>query len=1350
MDSLFTPSFEYKLIYIFEIRDETHKGLLKIGDTTIQTEESIDNLPPNCKALNQAAKKRIKEYTNTAGITFELLHTELAVRTIKDEKGMPVLRAFRDHHVHRVLENSGIKKKQLKNSTSREWFKVDIKTAIKAIEAVKKGQYNLSNAKSDTFTPIVFRPEQESAIEKTLKQFKNGNRMLWNAKMRFGKTLCALEVVRKLKFNKTIIITHRPVVDVGWFEDFGKIFHGMNDYIYGSKSSGYTVDQLLKSNKNFVYFASIQDLRESKRVGGKYEKNDDVFDTIWDFVIVDEAHEGTTTALGDTVIKNIVKEGSGYETKFLALSGTPFNILRDYDDNIYTWDYVMEQSRKREWDSLYFGDSNPYDELPELRIFTYDLGKIIADNRYLELEDKAFNFREFFRVWTGDIKIDRKPLPVGVKVGDFFHAEDVWSFLNLITKDDKDSQYPYSTEEYRSLFKHSLWMVPGVKEAKALSKMMRKHPVFGNGVFEIVNVAGDGDEEKKSEDALKKVRDAIDSAGEDGYTITLSCGKLTTGVTVPEWTAVFMLSGSFSTSAANYLQTIFRVQSPCNKNGKIKRYCYVFDFAPDRTLKMVAESVAISTKAGKADESDRRIMGEFLNYCPVIAVDGTSMKKYNTNRLLQQLKRAYAERAVKNGFDDNNLYNDELLKLDNIDLEKFKNLKGIIGASKAAPKSKDIEINRQGFTDEEYEEIKRIEKKPKRERTPEEEEKLKEIAEKNKQAANARSILRGISIRMPLLIYGADINFDEDITMEKLVDIVDDSSWDEFMPKGVTKEIFKDFIKYYDPEIFVAAGRNIRNAVKSADELSPKERVQKIAQLFSCFKNPDKETVLTPWRVVNMHMGDCLGGYNFYDMEYNKPIEEPRYIDHGEVTKDTFNKDAKILEINSKTGLYPLYVTYSIFRSKCANYSEDELTAETEEKLWNETVQQNVFIICKTPMAKSITRRTLVGFKDVPINSHYFDDLINMLKNKPKQFINRVKKPSYWKMEGEKEMKFDAVVGNPPYQENISKTQENSALSKQLFPIFIKNSILLNSKYVSLITPSRWFTADAQDKSFIKLREFVKENNHFSKIYNYPDNKLLFNNVEIAGGVNYFLYDKSYSGDVKFTECYENECNSSLRPLFEDGLDIIISMNRLVSILDKVRKSDGFTPMTTITYGRNAFGIVGKKSILNKITSEEYFPGAVEVRCAYEEIRYTKKSTITKNIELVNKWKVFTSKGNGGAGILSDNKAVSILGKAYIGKPQSVCTDSLIPIGSFDTQFEAESLQKYMTGKFFRFMIGILKVSQNVYQNVYQLVPLQDFTSNSDIDWNKSISEIDQQLYAKYGLAKDEIDYIESKIKVMD
>src|SRR5690625_1477250 len=1121
MGKIFVSSFEFKLIYIFEIKSESHKGLLKIGDTTIQTDESIDNLPPNCRALNQAAIKRIKEYTNTAGISFDLLHTELAIRTITDKDGNPTIKAFRDYHVHKVLENSGVPKKKFKSSTSQEWFNIDLSTALKAIEAVKKGYYNLSANTDDSYTPIIFRPEQEEAINRTLKQFKTGNRMLWNAKMRFGKTLTALEVVKQSEFKRTIIITHRPVVDSGWYEDFNKIFYNKSDYIYGSKNSGYSVEELLETGKNFVYFASMQDLRESNLVGGRYEKNDTVFDTVWDFVIVDEAHEGTTTPLGNDVIKATVKEELN-KTKFLALSGTPFNIIEDYDDNIYTWDYVMEQKSKYDWDKSNLGDSNPYDELPELKIFTYDLGELINNPQYKELEDKAFNFREFFRVWTGDMKIDRRPLPTGVKSGEFVHKNDVWSFLNLITKKDRESQYPYSTEEYRALFRHSLWMVPGVKEARALSAMMKTHPIFGNGAFNIVNVAGDGDEEEKSDDALAKVQNAIKSAGSDGYTITLSCGKLTTGVTVPEWTAVFYLAGSFSTSAANYLQTIFRVQSPCNKDGKIKTTAYVFDFAPDRTLKMIAESVAISTKAGKADSSDRVILGEFLNYCPVIAVEGTSMKEYNTNRLLQQLKRAYAERAVKNGFDDPNLYNDELLKLDNIDLENFKKLKGIIGSSKSSHKSNEIDVNRQGFTDEEYEELERLKKKAKKDRTPEEEAKIKEANEKRKQARDARSILRGISIRIPLLIYGADIDFNEDITMEKLVEIVDDSSWKEFMPEGVTKEVFKGFIKYYDPEIFVVAGRKIRDIAKGADELPPTERVKQIADLFSNFKNPDKETVLTPWRVVNIHMGDCLGGYNFYDEDYQELLEEPRYIYQGQVTEDTLqNKNAKILEINSKTGLYPLYLTYSIFKQKCEEYSESSLTEQLEDRLWEEVIQENIFIICNTPMAKSITKRTLVGFKDVPINATYFDDLSNTMRHKSKQFIERVTRKNYWKKKGAGKMKFDAVVGNPPYQENISSNKGNTSLSRQLFPIFIQNSILLDTQYVSLITPSRWFTANAQDRSFIRLREFIKQKNHISKIFNYPDNKLLFNNVEIAGGVNYFLYDKENTcGNVEFTECY--------------------------------------------------------------------------------------------------------------------------------------------------------------------------------------------------------------------------------------
>lgn len=1329
METVFGTAFEYKLIYVFAINDEAHKGLLKIGDTTIQSDASIDALSPNCKALNQAAMSRIKQYTNTAGISAQLLHTELAVRLVKGKDGQQVLKAFRDHDVHRVLENSGIPRQKLKNSTSREWFEVDLSSVLKAIEAVKKCRPNLSGMGAGTgFTPIVFRPEQEEAIEKTLKQFKTGSRMLWNAKMRFGKTLSALQVVKRSGFGKTIIVTHRPVVDDGWYEDFQKIFCDTDEYTYGSKGHGAAIEDLLNSGKKFVCFASIQDLRGSSAVGGKFNKNDAVFSLDWDLVIVDEAHEGTTTALGDDVIKNLVKEGNGYDTKFLALSGTPFNILKAFDDNIYTWDYVMEQQRKAQWDELHFGDSNPYDELPELKIYTYDLGNILSDKSYVELEDKAFNFREFFRVWTGNVRHDHKAMPAAAQVGDFVHESDVWSFLNLITKDDPDSHYPYANKEYRNLFRHALWMVPGVREAKALSRLMKKHPVFGCGAFDIVNVAGDGDEEERSDDALRKVRQAINGAGNHGYTITLSCGKLTTGVTVPEWTAVFMLAGSFSTSAANYLQTIFRVQSPCNKDGKIKRCCYVFDFAPDRTLKMVAESAALSTKAGKANESDRRIMGEFLNYCPVIAVDGTEMKAYDTNRLLQQLKRAYAERAVQNGFDDTNLYNDELLRLDELDIEKFNNLKKIVGTSKAAPKAKEIDVNAQGFTDEEYEELGRIEKKPKRERTPDEEKRLQEMKEKQKLKYNAISILRGISIRMPLLIYGADIPIEEDITMEKLVDIVDDSSWEEFMPSGVTKAMFKSFIKYYDPEIFVAAGRRIRTTVLSADELSPTERVKKIAQLFACFKNPDKETVLTPWRVVNMHMSDCLGGYDFYDEAHEQTVDEPRFVDRGKVTADTFaNAGARVLEINSKTGLYPLYVTYSIFRSRCAACSEEEPDDAKLQQLWDTTVRENVFVICKTPMAKQITRRTLVGYRKSPVNAHYFDDLINMMRNKPRQFVDRVLKPSYWKQEGVKTMKFDAVVGNPPYQ---LETGSTSRQATPIYNIFVEQAKALSPHYLSMIMPSRWFAGGMGLEQF---RNNMMKDVHISKLVDYVNAKDCFPQISISGGVCYFLRDAQYIGDCDFISVFQNQRTIEKRSL--DEFSVLVRYNQAVSALHKVL-GNTFEPFDEIISPLMPFGLSTKeRGHATRRTNDLLLHSS-------NGISYIDQEKVLKGNDLISCYKVMMSKTSaehaGEPG--KDGKFKVFTSSMKVIGPNEVCTHSYFLIGKCQTREEAECIESYLKTKFVRFLVMLSMSAINLSKLVFGFVPMQDFSK----PWT------DTELYEKYGLTDEEIAFIESMIKPME
>lgn len=448
----FDQTYSYKLIYVFSMPYDTHKGLLKVGEATLTTDIKPDSLVPNCRTLNQAAISRIKSYTNTASVTFNLQYTELA---IKQEDGYSF--AFKDKDVHKVLMNSGIHKVQPNGASGEEWFETNIETVKAAIKAVKEGKSTISSGaivKSTVQAPIDFREEQKDAVEKTIKTFKKGNEMLWFAKMRFGKTLTALEVIRRNQYRRVIIVTHRPVVDDGWSEDFKKIFfpgNSQHDYHYErkTKDSTYTFDEktdfendlkirkLDKDGKYFIYFASIQDLRGSQIVGGNFNKNNAVFSLDWDLIVIDEAHEGTQTELGDNVIKTLRKEN----TKVLALSGTPFNLLNHYgEDNVYTWDYVMEQKKKTEWDLLHHGDHNPYADLPKMHIYTYDLGEKLKKYVSDEYGTKAFNFREFFRVWYKGPNSKRE-LPKHAVEGKFVHENDVLSFLNMLVKEDSESGY---------------------------------------------------------------------------------------------------------------------------------------------------------------------------------------------------------------------------------------------------------------------------------------------------------------------------------------------------------------------------------------------------------------------------------------------------------------------------------------------------------------------------------------------------------------------------------------------------------------------------------------------------------------------------------------------------------------------------------------------------------------------------------------------------------------------------------------------------------------------------------------------------------------------------------------------
>lgn len=1322
----FVSSLKAKLIYVFRINDKAHAGCLKVGEATLTDEENLWGLAPSSHLLNVAAKKRINQYTQTAGIVYELLYTELAIFT----RGGAIM-SLTDGEVHKVLERSGIKKKVFDTENkANEWFITDLETVKKAIHAAKEGRMSLSAAEvSAERNPIIFRPEQRDAIDKTKKQFNKSNKMLWNAKMRFGKTLSGLQVVKEMNFARTLILTHRPVVDAGWFEDFTKIFYDTPKYRYGSKNNGeshVSLERLVaKEVIHYVYFASMQDLRGSSLVGGNFDKNDQVFATPWDFIIVDEAHEGTKTELGEAVMKELTKE----QTKILRLSGTPFNLFDDFNESeIYTWDYVMEQRAKAEWDLTHFGDPNPYAALPRLNIYTYDLNKLLEGYGDSEL---AFNFREFFRVDD---------------TGEFVHRKDVASFLNLICKKDDDSNYPYSTEEYRDNFRHSLWIVPGVKAAKALSAMLQSHPVFSQ--FQIVNVAGEGDEDQERDDALELVNKAIGSKPEETYTITLSCGRLTTGVSVKAWTAVFMLAGSFSTAASSYMQTIFRVQTPATIGGKVKEECFVFDFAPDRTLKVIAETAKISSKAGKTTGDDRKAVGDFINFCPIIAYEGSKMIAYDVPNMLQQLKKVYVERVVRNGFEDGYLYNDDLMRLDSLELQEFAKLKKIIGSTKAMPKSGEIDINKQGFTQDEYEQLEKAEEKKRKNKELSQEDKrlLEEKAEKCKNRDTAISILRGISIRMPLMIYGADLTDEkQEITLDNFTSLIDDGSWDEFMPKGVTKEIFEQFKKYYDPEVFCSAGKRIRAMAKAADALDVEERIERITAIFNTFRNPDKETVLTPWRVVNMHLGNCLGGWVFFDESKEKTILTPRFIDNGEVTSEVFASDARILEINSKSGLYPLYMAYSIYRSRLQEKPDGADTMENTPnrhlKVWDAVLRENIFVLCKTQMAKSITRRTLRGFRQAKVNTRYYEDLINQISHKTAKFVAQMKQgKNYWKANEDNDMKFTAIVGNPPYQITTDRTSDTP-----IYHLFMDVAFQICDK-VSFITPARFlFNAG---KTPTEWNNRVLNDPHFKVVWYKPKSTDVFPNVDIKGGVAVtFRNAVEHFGGIGTFTAFE-ELNTIIKKVSEHTVDtlnnIIYPQNKFIlaelyrdypHLRDRIGSDGREKRLTTSIFD---FTEIFKDS--RSDDNELCILGLVKNIRTYKYISHQ----YIESHENLMKYKVLVPKSNG-SGALGE-----VLSTPLIGEPLIGYTQSFISIGSFDNADEAEACLKYIKSKFARVMLGILKATQDNSKEVWRLVPLQDFTSNSDIDWSKSVAEIDRQLYDKYGLDESEIAFIESKIKPME
>ncbi|MDR1791297.1 MAG: DEAD/DEAH box helicase family protein [Propionibacteriaceae bacterium] len=567
---------------------------------------------------------------------------------------------FTDKEFHLYLHQQGVERELKPKRTEWHCFKGAEKTSKEYFFAFAAQDF--SDVQTEGEDDYTLRPEQQRAVEQALSAFGAGRaEVLWNAKPRFGKTLTTYDLMRQLDVERALIVTNRPAIANQWFDDFVRFIGHQTTYKFVSESpsladrSPMSRDQWRRlvidqgdSDLRIIEFVSLQDLKGSQYFGGNLPKLKHIADFDWDLLVIDEAHEGIDTTKTDVAFDHIKRNWA------LHLSGTPFKALASGkfdEDQIFNWTYEEERTARQNWDNS--AEENPYEALPTLNMLTYQVSRMITDRlaegvALSEDEaniDYAFDLNEFFSTKEN---------------GFFEHEAEVIKFLDCLTTNEK---YPFSTPELRDEIRHSFWLLNRVASAKALEKLLKKHDVFKD--YTIVLAAGDGRSDDAdmavSKKSLDAVRDAIDKAErEGGKTITLSVGQLTTGVTVPEWTAVIMLSNL--TSPALYMQAAFRAQNPCTfeRGGKVfqKENAYIFDFAPERTL-TIFDAFANNLNPNPTGDPEvrRDNIRRLLNFFPVIGEDSEGrMIALDATQVITFPQVFKAREVVRRGFLSNLLF----------------------------------------------------------------------------------------------------------------------------------------------------------------------------------------------------------------------------------------------------------------------------------------------------------------------------------------------------------------------------------------------------------------------------------------------------------------------------------------------------------------------------------------------------------------------------------------------------------------------------------------------------------------------------------------------------------------------
>ena len=1318
---------------------------------------------------------------------------------------------FKDHELHRYYQQNAIPKDE---GHGTEWFYFNgtPERSIELFEAFCQNHFVDGNGKKF----YILRPEQEDAVEQTLEyternqttDFKNPNEkaeFLWNAKPRFGKTLTTYDFMKRFGATKTLIVTNRPAIADSWYKDYNKFIDGYYfistaDSIKEKTLTREEFNRIEEFGKKQITFLSLQDLKGAKVFGGSFNKLQWVADLEWDLLVIDEAHEAVDTDKTDRAFENIKRKFT------LHLSGTPFKALAEgkfSSEQIYNWTYLDEQKVKQS--ELENGqESGDHTDMPDLRLFNYKISDITAKQIEEGIDVNGENIPPVFE-FNDFLATNSK--------GEFKREADIWRFLNTLTENEG---YPFSTPELRDELKHTFWFVGNrVNSAKAMEKLLKKHPVFEN--YKVILAAGDGrslDDEsseeeaedfKKNEKALARVNKAIEKYDK---TITLSVGQLTTGVTVKEWSAVLMMSDVKKETL--YTQAIFRAQNPYKyeKDGKLyrKKSAYVFDFSPYRVLEIydkLANSLSEKSAIGNITESERQEnVAELLNFFPVLSQDENGkMIELDASQVLTLPAAKMASDIVKRRFITNLLFKD-IGNVFNLPSEIVKKLNKVQNSKEDGTANKkekhDVSANRE--RDEQKQKRisanrniiwgQKVYGEPIREAFERAQEDMDSFETQLTNTINedilSAPIAKYVEVYAPSK---KEVKELEEKIVEKIKTVSEEFKNSPQTEKEKTKAITElaDFVEKELPRDMIDNREEQAYQDDAKTELDIiREKLRTFSRAIPSFvmaaKDPKNLTIDNLQDAVSdedfemlfnerdkLHTPDRFTKADFIELRDGGDYEENGEIIHFDGFFEKYRFNAAIQEFEKKREQLADYLNNTtkedIFSYIPAQKSNQIFTPrEVVNKMLNTLEAENPGIFSNPNLTfcdlyvksglfltetakrlnlglaniipdeqarlKHIFEKQLFGFAPTQI---IYDIAANYIYGGfPKISRQNLKKKDLTEQfkKGEPlNMKFDVVIGNPPYQEETKDTSD-----KPIYNYFMSEAYKFADK-VCFITPARFlFNAGKTPK---KWNAKMLNDKHLKVAYYEQDSSNVFPNTDIKGGVAITYRDTQKDFGKIGTFTHFEELNSILRKVVNNSFE---SIEPIVGVqLDYKFKKE---------FNISQVGL--KTNVFNK--QKHLFTDSRVTDTQIAILGLNGRNRIYKYIEEEyfilpqnhQKWKVYlpTSNGSGAIG--------EVLSTPLIGEPLIGHTETFVGIGEFDNQEEAENLLKYIKTKFARTMLGTLKITQHNLASTWKNVPLQNFTNNSDIDWSQSIAQIDQQLYKKYGLSEKEIAFIEEKVRAME